>query len=174
MKISRPRKDAPESGNTLTTTVKKGNEVINQNTEQVLTENAQSSGIGIMQMANISVGFSRTVAPAPFESVKVEIGIQLPVPVDNYTSAVSDALAFSEGVVNSRLSVYKPVESGVKYTPGIPAKNIAVADPVVDELDSLDDVLHPAGTVSPPVYQNSKQVVPPKIASDLDDLDSLL
>lgn len=115
--------------------------------------------LNVEQLASVSVSFARSVQPVAFESVRVEVTVQLPVPAVSYQKHVTALMDFTEGIVNKRALSYR---SG--HTPS----------------DSLDDALVPENSVPPRTYNNQQQTkTSPKtqdsISDDLlDGLDDLI
>lgn len=92
--------------------------------------------LNVEQLASVSVSFARSVQPVAFESVRVEVSVQLPVPAMSYQKHVTDLMDFTENIVNKRALSYR---SG--HTP----------------TDSLDDVLVPENSVPPRTYNTKQQ-----------------
>lgn len=110
------------------------------------------------QLASVSVSFARSVQPAAFESVRVEVSVQLPVPAVSYQKHVTDLMDFTESIVNKRALSYR-----AGHTPS----------------DSLDDVLVPENSVPPRTYsanqQQTNKPVTPKTQNNKDSIaDDLL
>ena len=113
--------------------------------------------LNVEQLASVSVSFARSVQPVAFESVRVEVSVQLPVPAMSYQKHVTDLMDFTESIVNKRALSYR-----AGHTPS----------------DSLDDVLVPENSVPPRTYSNNQQQTkkPQDSAADdlLDGLDDLI
>ena len=109
--------------------------------------------LNVEQLASVSVSFARSVQPVAFESVRVEVSVQLPVPAMSYQKHVTDLMDFTESIVNQRALSYRAGHSPTT--------------------DSLDDVLVPENSVPPRTYntnqQQTKKVSTPKTQDDSKD-----
>ena len=110
--------------------------------------------LNVEQLASVSVSFARSVQPVAFESVRVEVSVQLPVPAMSYQKHVTDLMDFTESIVNQRALSYRAVHSPTT--------------------DSLDDVLVPENSVPPRTYStNQQQTNKPVIPKTQNNKDSI-